>query len=465
MAFIVTESMRPSDTVAPWLAYAYGVQKGIPNALTEPELRSLQLERLNATLEMARRSNRFYRSHLPVAKLSSLTELGRLPLMDAHAFDNGMERLLCVSQSEISRIVTLPTSGTVSTPKRIAFAPDDHEATVDFFAAGMRMLAEPKEAIAVLYPCNSRGGLGQLICEAVTRAGARPVVVGIPSSFTTLVTRFLDERVKGAVGFPQHLFAFARWCEYQSVNLPIRKALLSADNVSAPLKMAIERIWKARVYEHFGMTEMGYGGAVECDYHQGCHIRETDLICEIIDPNTGKTLPEGAWGELVFTTINRRAMPLVRYRTGDFTRMLPGECPCGSILKRFDTVKGRANEDIRLGNDGQPGKNPNLDGQSFGMSELEECLFAIPEVVDFKATWNARNFCLRLQVQTFSASALEAASVDSAVKKAPSLGPLLEKGSLKTEITVERVSDFSPYYVAKRRILLENAAEPALSPP
>ncbi|MDR1185612.1 MAG: hypothetical protein LBK67_12570, partial [Coriobacteriales bacterium] len=370
--------------------------------MTESELRSLQLERLNATLEMARRSNRFYRSYLPITKLSSLAELNHLPLMDVHAFDNGIERLLCTSQSEINRIVTLPTSGTAGAPKRIAFTPEDHEATVDFFAAGMRMLAEPKETIAVLYPCDSSGGLGQLICEAITRADARPVAIGIPLSFTTLATHFLDEHVRGAVGFPQHLFAFAQWCKYQNVKLPIRRVLLSADNIATPLRRTLEHIWKAQVYGHFGMTEMGYGGAVECDYHQGYHIRETDLICEIIDPNTGETLPEGTWGELVFTTINRRAMPFIRYRTGDFTRMLPGKCPCGSILRRFDTVRGRANENIFLKNNRQP-KSSDFDSQSFGMPELEECLFAIPEVVDFKAIWNAQHLCLRLQVQTLSA--------------------------------------------------------------
>jgi phenylacetate-coenzyme A ligase PaaK-like adenylate-forming protein len=457
VASIETEPIRPLNTAPLWLACAYGVQKGISGAMSEPELRNLQLERLNATLETARRSSRFYRSHLPATRLSSLAELDNLPLMDVHAFDNGMERLLCTSQNEVNRIVTLPTSGTAGIPKRIAFAPEDHEATVDFFAAGMRMLAGPKEAIAVLYPCNSRGGLGQLICEAITRAEARPVAAGIPSSFAALATRFQNEQVRGAVGFPQHLFAFARWCEYQDIRLPIRRVLLSADNVAPSLRVAIEHIWKARVYGHFGMTEMGYGGAVECNYHQGYHIRETDLICEIIDPNTGKTLPEGVWGELVFTTINRRAMPFIRYRTGDFTRMLPGECPCGSILRRFDTIKGRMNEDIGLKSDRQLREDSGFAGRSFGMPELENCLFTIPEVVDFRATWNAQNLCLRLQVQTFNASAPNTASIDDALRKTDSLGPLLEEGLFKTEIVIERVSDFSPYYAAKRLILSENA--------
>jgi phenylacetate-coenzyme A ligase PaaK-like adenylate-forming protein len=89
------------------------------------------------------------------------------------------------------------------------------------------------------------------------------------------------------------------------------------------------------------MTEMGLGGAMACEERVGYHPREADLIFEIIDPQTGGPLPEGEVGEVVFTTLTRAAMPLIRYRTGDLSRWIPGNCPCGSVLKRLDRIADR----------------------------------------------------------------------------------------------------------------------------
>jgi phenylacetate-coenzyme A ligase PaaK-like adenylate-forming protein len=79
-----------------------------------------------------------------------------------------------------------------------------------------------------------------------------------------------------------------------------------------------------------------------CGERVGYHPREADILFEIIDPDTGEVMPEGEYGEIVFTTLTREAMPFIRYRTGDRSRWLPGPCPCGSVLKRLDKVGDRA---------------------------------------------------------------------------------------------------------------------------
>ena len=86
---------------------------------------------------------------------------------------------------------------------------------------------------------------------------------------------------------------------------------------------------------------MGLGGGVECEAHLGYHLREADLYFEIIDPNTGRLVPAGEYGEVVFSTLTRRGMPLIRYRLGDRCRFLPGRCPCGSGLRLMERVSGR----------------------------------------------------------------------------------------------------------------------------
>jgi phenylacetate-coenzyme A ligase PaaK-like adenylate-forming protein len=120
-----------------------------------------------------------------------------------------------------------------------------------------------------------------------------------------------------------------------------RSLLLSGDYVSPAVRDEIERLWDCKVYEHYGMTEMGLGGAMSCEIREGYHIREADLYIEIINPHTGEPVPDGEFGEIVFTTLTRQAMPLIRYRTGDISRIIPSPCPCGSVPRRLERVGSR----------------------------------------------------------------------------------------------------------------------------
>ena len=95
------------------------------------------------------------------------------------------------------------------------------------------------------------------------------------------------------------------------------------------------------MFNHYGMTEMGLGVGLECEGFCGYHLREADLYTEIIDPSSGLPVEDGQLGEVVFTTLTRSAMPLIRYRTGDMSRFIPGPCACNTVLKRLDLIKSR----------------------------------------------------------------------------------------------------------------------------
>lgn len=111
----------------------------------------------------------------------------------------------------------------------------------------------------------------------------------------------------------------------------------------------IEQLLGVKAYNCFGMSEMnGPGVAFECTEQNGLHIWEDYTIVEIVDPQTLQPVPEGEVGELVLTTINREAMPLLRYRTRDLTCIIPGECPCGRTHKRLARFKGRSDDMIIL---------------------------------------------------------------------------------------------------------------------
>ncbi len=129
----------------------------------------------------------------------------------------------------------------------------------------------------------------------------------------------------------------------------LRTLVIGAEPHSEDTRKRIEEMLGVKAYNSFGMSEMcGPGVAFECKEQNGMHIWEDYYIVEIVNPDTLEPVPDGEVGELVLTTINREAMPLLRYRTRDLTRILPGECPCGRVHKRLDRMKGRSDDMIIL---------------------------------------------------------------------------------------------------------------------
>lgn len=125
----------------------------------------------------------------------------------------------------------------------------------------------------------------------------------------------------------------------------LRTLVIGAEPHSEEQRKRIEEMLGVKAYNSFGMSEMcGPGVAFECKEQNGMHIWEDYYIVEILNPDTLEPVPDGEYGELVLTTLNREAMPLLRYRTRDLTRILPGECPCGRNHKRLDRMKGRSDD-------------------------------------------------------------------------------------------------------------------------
>ena len=125
----------------------------------------------------------------------------------------------------------------------------------------------------------------------------------------------------------------------------LRAGIHGAEPFSDNFRRDLERKLGYHVLDIYGLTEtMGPGVAIECWEQQGLHIAEDHFYPEIINPETGEVLPDGEWGELVITTLDREASPVVRYRTRDITRIIPGECPCGRTHRRIDRIHGRTDD-------------------------------------------------------------------------------------------------------------------------
>ena len=156
---------------------------------------------------------------------------------------------------------------------------------------------------------------------------------------------------------------------YTPDRLNLRVALIGAEPHTAAIRKRIEEVYGIKAYNSYGLSEMnGPGVAFECLEQDGMHIWEDAYLPEIVDPETGEPLPDGEVGELVITTLCREGMPLIRYRTKDLTRFIPGDCACGRTHRRLDRIMGRADDMIIL------------KGVNIYPMQVEQVLMSIPEV-------------------------------------------------------------------------------------
>ena len=356
--------------------------EGLPQ-LTRGGLEELQLRRLNETLARLKARGGFYKDY--PEKLESLSDLKKLPFTTARMLSDYPGKFLLTSQSEVTRVISGATSGTTGPAKRVFYTANDTEHTVGFFAAGISEMLSPGEKCLIAFPFTGPFGLGDLIARAVERLGAIPVKAGFGGTWGELTALVRETRPETYIGFPVTLLSLARM---YGEGFPIKRALVSGDACPKGVMEELETILGSKLYPHYGSRECGLGGAVTCPAFAGMHLRENHIIPEIIDEQ-GNVLPDGEYGELVITTIGSDAMPLIRYRTGDYTRILP-KCPCGGVTKRIDTVSRREG--------------------SISIEGLDSQLLRIPELADYRASFDgqltieARTLCEGSHRQIYDAA-------------------------------------------------------------
>ena len=342
--------------------------------LTREGLDALQLRRLNETLARMKARGGIYAGYPD--KLENLKELETLPFTTPAMLAQNPGAYLLTSQSEVNRVISGATSGTTGPAKRVFYTEADTAHTVGFFAAGIGEMLSPGEKCLIAFPFTGPFGLGDLIARAVERLGGIPIRAGFGGSWKELSALVAETQPETYIGFPVTLLGL---CRMYGKPLPIGKALVSGDACPKGVMEVLETCLGNKLYPHYGSRECGLGGAVTCPAFEGMHLRENHIIPEIIDEN-GIVLPEGAYGELVITTIGMEAMPLIRYRTGDYTRILP-PCPCGGVTRRIDIVSRREGE--------------------VSMEKLASALFTLETLIDYRASFDGS---LRLEASTLDGS-------------------------------------------------------------
>lgn len=430
---------------------------GLP---TPTDIRRWQLDRLRRTMVHARSSSPFLAKHLAdvdVGRIRTMEDLRLVPCMTPEDVRREGDALLCVSRDEVARVVTLTSSGTTGKPKRVHHTAEDLEATCDYFRWGMAAMVGEGQTAFVLMPGDRPGGVGRLLCEALKRGGARAVLHGELTDSRAAVEHLLAEGARCVVGPSAHVNMLAR--QWRALDLPrdvVRTALLCWDVVPEAVVHNVSGAFGCGVFRHWGMIETGLGGAVECAHGGGLHLREPDVLLEIVDPVTLQPLPDGEFGEMVVSTPLRRGMPFIRYRTGDRGRILPGACGCGSPLRRLDPMVRRLDEAVTAA---VPGAGSAVDYLSLG--DLNEALYALDDVWDYSARLVGRT--LRLSVCGEDGEGSEyggrnehgglAGSVRSALDSVPAVRELVRSGRLELRIDTHPGAAPAVPGLAKRRLM------------
>jgi phenylacetate-CoA ligase len=408
----------------PWIMGKIGAKAS--GAVFRRELENFQLRKLRETVDYVRSNSPFYRRLLynfRGSDIRSLEDISRLPFTTADDIIADDLSFLSVSRDEISRVVTLRTSGTTAQAKRVHFTEDDLELTTDLFHHGMKALVRPGQRVLILMPGEQHGSVGDLMVKALRRMDVEGIPYGIVADEEKAIAEIIDKKIDCLIGIPVQVLGLARNRQAKAIAMgAIRSVLLSADYVPTAIVRELCRAWGCKVFNHYGMTEMGLGAAVDCQALCGYHIREADLYFEIVDPLTGRPLPDGEEGEIVFSTLTRRGMPLVRYRTGDLSRFIPQPCPCGTVLKRLEWVKGRTGGRARLGN-----------GSHLVMADLDEALFSLSSMRNFQVALYRENGKDKLQLSLFADEGEENDLADEArraLEFVPAIRAAIDEGTL-----------------------------------
>ena len=339
------------------------------------EMRKFQLENLKKTIKWVYDKVPFYKNKFDEVgfkpeDLKELEELSKLPFTAKNDLrDNYPFGLCAVPLAEVIRIHA--SSGTTGKPITGPYTQNDLDQWTEcmarnLYAAGVRSNDICQNAYGMgLFT----GGLG--FHQGATRVGC--AVIPISSGQTERQILILqDFGVTVLLCTPTYALTIAERADEMGVtikDLPLRIGVFGAEPWTIAMRKEIEERMGIKAMEAYGLTEFGGPGtAYDCMVQDGLHVNEDHFIAEIIDPVTGEVLPLGTKGELVFTAIQRQAMPLVRYRTRDITTLRREECECGRTLIKMDKIYGRSDDMLIIG------------GVNVFPSQIESILLDVKEI-------------------------------------------------------------------------------------
>ncbi len=312
-----------------------------------PEMEKYKLAKLTQIVNYVRGASPFYKrlfkkEGFALNGAGSFEGFSKLPFTEPRDLIESPNSFLCVPQSEVFR--GFSAEGTPES-MRVLYSKDELDHIVASIAAALETVGLARgDVLQIMFPPETEWGCDYLVSRAAEKLGAEANVTG---------HAFLDEQIKKirefkssiAIGSNPYIYIITGLVdrEHKLKELGLRAIILSRGCDYYPfnesIRREVEEAWGCKAYDHYGTIETGLAVSMECPAQDGLHINEADFFVEVMDPKTGETLEQGEEGELVFTTLNRRCMPLVRYRSRDISRLIPGKCRCGANTLRMEGIK------------------------------------------------------------------------------------------------------------------------------
>ncbi len=314
-------------------------------------LRELQLERLRKVVQHSYDHVELFRRRLEERKLvpadvRSLADIAKLPFMvKADLRDTYPFGLFAVPMSEVVRLHA--SSGTTGKPIVVGYTRSDLEVWMEVVKRAMASCGLNRtDVIQVSYGYGLfTGGLGAHYGAEALGATVVPTSGGNTKRQIMLMRDFGTTAICCTPSYFNFMIEQAAAEGIDMRKLPIKAGLFGAEPWTEEMRKRIEAASGIKAYDIYGLSEIiGPGVGIECRCQKGMHIFEDHFYPEIINPETGEVLPDGEFGELVLTTLTKVAMPMIRYRTRDLTRIIAEPCECGRTLRRIERISSRSDD-------------------------------------------------------------------------------------------------------------------------
>ena len=319
--------------------------------LPEEQLRALQLQRLRATLERTYNNVEFMRNRMDSLgvkpeQLRTLDDIRQLPFTEKIDLrDTYPYGLFACPMSEVVRLHA--SSGTTGKPIVVGYTQDDMETWKNVIMRSLAATGMHRGDIlqnAYGYGLFT-GGLGLHYGAEALGATVVPISGGNSDRQIMIMRDFGVTAISCTPSYFIHLIEHGASMGVDLKSLPLRIGVFGAEPWSEEMRCYIQREANIRAFDIYGLSEIiGPGVGIECSCQNGIHIFEDHFLFEILDPKTGAPVPDGEEGELVLTTLSKQAMPIIRYRTHDITRVIPGRCDCGRSIRRIARIERRSDD-------------------------------------------------------------------------------------------------------------------------
>ncbi|MBR6329584.1 MAG: phenylacetate--CoA ligase [Lachnospiraceae bacterium] len=331
-----------------------------------------QLKQVDRQIKRLVAANNFYGAKLKEAGIEGVeTEEDFLKLPFSHkqdlrdAYPLG---LMAVPEEEIVRIHS--SSGTTGTPVIIPYTAKDVDDWAEMFKRCYEFAGITEKDRIHITPGYGLWTAGIGFQNGAEKLGAMAVPMG-PGNTNKQLQFMMDMKTTVLCATSSYALLLAEEIEKRGIKdkVCLKKGVIGSERWGEKMRRRISTELGIELYDIYGLTEIyGPGIGINCKYDQGMHIWDDYVYCEIVDPATGENVPDGEFGEIVLTTLVKEGAPLIRYRTHDISRIIPGECPCGSHFPRIDVIQGRSDDMVKF------------KGVNFFPKQIEEILALYPEV-------------------------------------------------------------------------------------